>query len=77
SEHKDSAERRDKIRKHSASRAPETGPMEYSGGRRSRRQDFDDIDDFTGGDWRQFFRSEMPDRPERYSRQNKEKKKKR
>ncbi len=48
--------RQDKSRRHSASRAPEIYQQDTSDRRRGKRERYDDFDDFTGGDWRQFFR---------------------
>lgn len=54
---KKNASSENKIKRHTASRAPETGPLESAKNRKNRLPEIDDFDDFTGGDWRQFFRS--------------------
>lgn len=49
------AEKREKIKKHSASRAPQTGELISSGKRHNAPMHYYDFEDDAGGDWRQFF----------------------
>lgn len=68
------AERREKkIQKHSASRAPEVGPTVSSKGRKGNRQDYDEIDEYTGGDWREFFREPQYVTEEQFRKSKKKK----
>lgn len=57
--------REDKIKKHSASRAPGMSQESqyYGKGKKGRKQTHDEIDEFTGGDWRRFFQQDDRRKP--------------
>ena len=63
-ERTDKSVKSDKPRRHTASRAPEVAIYTEPEGRRRRsiRGNKDDFDDYTGGDWREFFRQDNSDK---------------